>query len=446
MPANYVLLERIELNASAASVTFANIPQTGYTDLKIVMSVRTDRASTADYMAFTINGLTTNQSMRMLEGNGANAQSFTDTRIYATTTAANNTTSTFGNSEIYIPNYNSTTTNKSFSIDGVTENNATTSYQDLFAGLWASTAAITSIGLSSLNGATIQANSTFSLYGLAAVGTTPVIAPKATGGNIIDFDGTYWIHTFLTSGTFTPQTSLSCDYLVVAGGGGGAPSAGTGSGGGGAGGYRTSIGGSPLSVTATSYAITVGAGGAGSTSTTVLANGSDSVFSTITSTGGGGGGIATATPVNGGNGGSGGGGSAYFTNNKGLGNTPSTSPSQGNDGANGINLNINSGGGGGGSSAAGSAGSGTVAGNGGAGTANSISGTSVTYAGGGGGGAETGTAGTGGAGGGGNGSNQGAGTNGTANRGGGGGGSGDPMSGASAASGGSGIVIIRYLA
>ncbi len=35
MPNNYVLLERTELAASAASVTFANIPQTGYTDLKI---------------------------------------------------------------------------------------------------------------------------------------------------------------------------------------------------------------------------------------------------------------------------------------------------------------------------------------------------------------------------------------------------------------------------
>lgn len=444
MPANYVLLERTELNASAASVTFANIPQTGYTDLKIVVSGRTD-SGTGTGLDISFNGSTTGFTNRTVQGNGSAASSYgTYNRNAGMINYSPDTASTFGNTEIYIPNYTSSN-NKSYSADGVEENNATTAFMSMIAGLWSNTAAITSVGLSPMFGNFIS-GSTFSLYGLAALGTTPVIAPKATGGNIIDFDGTYWIHTFLSSGTFTPQTGLSCDYLVVAGGGGGAPSAGTGSGGGGAGGYRTSIGGSPLSVTATNYAVTVGAGGAGSTSTTVLANGSDSVFSTITSTGGGGGGIATATPVNGGNGGSGGGGSAYFTNNKGLGNTPSTSPSQGNDGANGINLNINSGGGGGGSSAAGSAGSGTVAGNGGAGTANSISGTSVTYAGGGGGGAETGTAGTGGSGGGGNGSNQGAGTNGTANRGGGGGGSGDPMSGASAASGGSGIVIIRYLA
>ena len=40
MAENYVLLETIELSQSAASVTFDNIPQTGYTDLKIVMSAR----------------------------------------------------------------------------------------------------------------------------------------------------------------------------------------------------------------------------------------------------------------------------------------------------------------------------------------------------------------------------------------------------------------------
>ena len=40
MAQNYVLLERIELNATVSSVSFNNIPQTGYTDLKVDMSVR----------------------------------------------------------------------------------------------------------------------------------------------------------------------------------------------------------------------------------------------------------------------------------------------------------------------------------------------------------------------------------------------------------------------
>jgi hypothetical protein len=51
--ANYVLLERIELNASAASVTFANIPQTGYTDLKVVLSAReTHAANLKQFLVF----------------------------------------------------------------------------------------------------------------------------------------------------------------------------------------------------------------------------------------------------------------------------------------------------------------------------------------------------------------------------------------------------------
>jgi hypothetical protein len=449
MPANYILLERIELNASAASVTFSNIPQTGYTDLKIDYSVRSDTVSTGDNIELTFNGSTSTYSRIRIYGAGSGTPASDSASTYTTMSFINGngaTANTFCNGSLYIPNYTSSNS-KSFSIDVVQETNATATYMGLFAGLWATSTAISSINLKPNGGTNFVANSTFSLYGLAAVGTTPVIAPKASGGNRIDYDGTYWIHTFLTSGTFTPQTALSCDYLVVAGGGAGAPSSGTASGGGGAGGYRTSIGGSPLSLSATAYPVTIGAGAAGTTSVTVVSNGSNSVFSSITSTGGGGGGIAygPSLGVKGGDGGSGGGSCAYYPNKQGAGNTPSTSPSQGNSGGNSVNLDINSGGGGGGSSAAGGNGSGS-AGAGGAGTANSISGTSVTYAGGGGGGAETGTPGAGGAGGGGAGSNQGAGTNGTVNTGGGGGGSGDPMSGASAASGGSGIVIIRYLA
>jgi len=59
MPANYVLLERIELNASAASVVFNNIPQSGYTDLKIEMSVRSTYAAVVEGVVVRFNGDTT---------------------------------------------------------------------------------------------------------------------------------------------------------------------------------------------------------------------------------------------------------------------------------------------------------------------------------------------------------------------------------------------------
>jgi hypothetical protein len=66
--------------------------------------------------------------------------------------------------EIYFPNYASAT-NKSFSIDSVTENNATLANQFLTAGLWSNTAAITSITLLAASG-NLAYYSTASLYGI----------------------------------------------------------------------------------------------------------------------------------------------------------------------------------------------------------------------------------------------------------------------------------------
>jgi len=231
------------------------------------------------------------------------------------------------------------------------------------------------------------------------------------------------------SNSVTPVafTGFSVDYLVVAGGGGGGNP--NGGGGGGAGGYRTATG---LSIASgTVCTVTVGAGGTVSGSSAAT-NGSNSVFDTITSSGGGAGGGSGAA---GSAGGSGGGG--HRNAGGGAGNTPSVSPSQGNNG--GGAGSGNGGSGGGGAGAVGGIASGGVAGAGGVGLASSITGTSVFYAGGGGAGAYSGDSnGAGGNGGGGAG-----GVAGTANTGGGGGGEVD--NGTSAGkNGGSGIVIIRY--
>jgi hypothetical protein len=445
MPENYVLLERTELNASVSSVTFSNIPQTGYTDLKLVASTRVNGGANAwsDH-TYSFNGTSTstNVSSRVLYGTGSSALSTTFTTAYFSIGEGNaGTANTFGNSELYIPNYTSSNF-KSMSSDGVSENNATSSLTQMQAALWSNTAPITSITITDISSNSFVAGSTFSLYGIAALGTTPAIAPKASGGNIIDFDGTYWIHTFLTSGTFTPQVGLTCDYLVVAGGGSGAGgSGGVGSGGGGAGGYRTATGSSLIA--ATNYSVTIGAGAASVNTNVQGNNGSNSVFDTITSTGGGGGGAYGSPDGTAGNaGGSGGGGGT-----SGSGGSPaggSASPSgQGNAGGAGGTGAVSPfrGGGGGGASAVGATAS--ASGNGGAGTASSITGTSVTRAGGGGGGGNP-TGGAGGSGGGGAGASGGGvnGTSGTANTGGGGGGA-TGIS-ANSGSGGSGVVIIRY--
>jgi hypothetical protein len=270
-------------------------------------------------------------------------------------------------------------------------------------------------------------------------------APQKFGGGTVTTSGSNVIHTFTTSGTLTPISSLSASYLIVAGGGAGGPLDG---GGGGAGGMQT---GSGVTIDTNSvYVVTVGAGGAGATypssgGASPANSGSNSLFSAYVtaSVGGGGGGSMTSSfsvPQNGGTGGSGGGGS-YGAGAVGGSGTSG----QGNKGG---DNNGPAAGGGGGAGAAGSNGvSLTQGGAGGIGLQSSISGTATYYAGGGGGAADPSstTQALGGLGGGGNSAYSRAnnGTAGTANTGGGGGG-GVGGSGLTGYSGGSGIVIISY--
>ena len=425
-------------SGGAASVTFSNIPQT-FTDLKILASTRSAASSNGDSFRVYFNGDTGNISVRELRGSGSAAASYTISYAQAGYTSdALITANTFNNAEIYIPNYTSSNY-KSSSADNVYENNATDAFAVMSARLWSSTAAVTSITLKP-NDAGFVEFSEFYLYGISSSSTQNTSVPLASGGDIITTDGSYWYHTFLYSGTFTPLKALTCDYLVVAGGGGGGID-----GGGGAGGYRSFS--AQALTSSTNYTCTVGAGGGGALNGGL--NGTDSSFNSTTATAGGGGAGYTSAGKNGGS--AGGGGRFYSAG--GTGNTPSTSPSQGNNGgSSGSNFG---GSGGGGAGAVGANATGNNGANGGIGVASSISGSSVYYAGGGGGGGNWAgsSGGTGGTGGGGNGA---AGTssginpegaNGTANTGGGGGGLGvGPVdqSSVSGSKGGSGIIIVRY--
>ncbi len=327
----------------------------------------------------------------------------------------------------------------------VTNTNATSGTN--IAGYFSASGATTAnYGLIVENG-NVGIGTTAPSYNLDVNGILRVTPTLIATGGTITASGGYTIHTFTSSGTFTPNGALTTDVLVVAGGGSGGKEIGGGGGGGGVR-YETSF-----AVTAQAYAVTVGAGGAALSGSGQGNNGEDSVFSTITATGGGGGGKYIASPNNaGGSGGSGGGG-ATADGTGGVGGVGTAG--QGNDGGTGKSGGspwLSAGGGGGG--AVGGSATATNAGSGGDGTANSISGSSVTYGGGGGGAAHgtNGVAGNGGAGGGGagaisggatGGTGGGTGDNGTANRGGGGGGSSNQLGNSGA--GGSGIVIVRYL-
>ena len=452
---NYVLLERVKLNASTASVVFSNIPQTGYTDLKIVYSAK---AATGGWVGLTIkfNGSSTTYSDLYLQGLGNSVATGTNVysgaSVYTGAIEDSTFTNLFNSGEIYIPNYNSASSYKSFSVNSVTEAAQTTSFQEMIAGLWSQYNAITSISLVTSTAVNLAQYSTISLYGLATTGTTPITYPQATGGDIIKTDGTYWYHAFLSSGIFAPLTTLSCDILTIAGGGSGGNNA---SGGGGAGGLLYS---SAQSVNSTNvYAVTIGAGGANQTSySTGGFNGNDSTFSgnsftTLTAIGGGAGQGPNSTPA--GSGGSGGGAAGYSgTPTAGTGTS-----GQGNNGGTNAAAAESSGGGGAGAVGGNGGNNSARTGVGGAGLNTysswaSATGTGVSgyYAGGGGGGAGTSTSAgvAGGAGGGGTGAGvdqNTLATAGTINTGSGGGGSGYGNTSASSnTGGGSGIVIVRY--
>jgi hypothetical protein len=167
MANTYVLLASSTVGSGgAADITFSSIPAT-YTDLILLLSIRTDRAGTiGDNLSLSYNGSTSSQSDTRLYADGSGAYSYTDTALYAgIATAASATASTFGNTMVYIPNY-AGSNNKSSSSDGVAENNGSSTAMNLGAELWSNSAAITSVKISSRYSATLQQYSTAYLYGV----------------------------------------------------------------------------------------------------------------------------------------------------------------------------------------------------------------------------------------------------------------------------------------
>jgi hypothetical protein len=154
-------------SGGTANIDFTSIPS-AYTDLVLKISARTNRSLEVDGITVRFNNDLTsgNYSGRRLYGAGSGTGS-SDTTYAGMPfmNAATATTSSFGNAEIYIPNYAGSTT-KSFSVDGVGENNAVTTYRGFGAGLWSGTAAINQITIYPEAGTLILEHSTATLYGI----------------------------------------------------------------------------------------------------------------------------------------------------------------------------------------------------------------------------------------------------------------------------------------
>lgn len=170
MANTFVKIAAVTVGAGgAATIQFSSIPST-YTDLCIKVSARVDAAANYQSVAMAFNGGSPASafSQRWVVGDGSTAGSGSygaNTTLYPMYAPGSSaTSSTFGNGEIYICNYSSTSQYKSISIDAVTENNATDVRIELGAMLWSSNNAVSSITL--YGNTNFVQYSTATLYGI----------------------------------------------------------------------------------------------------------------------------------------------------------------------------------------------------------------------------------------------------------------------------------------
>jgi hypothetical protein len=163
------------LSGAASSIDISSIPQT-YQHIEILISARTDRAATDDLPTLRFN----NDSAANYDYNEIAAISTSDTVtsvaaqtsgrwgfIVGNTATADN----FSAARITIPNYAMTNQRKSWiSWSSIIKTTGTSSTygQNLFAGMWRSTAAINRITLLPGTGPNFLAGTVVSIYGIPA--------------------------------------------------------------------------------------------------------------------------------------------------------------------------------------------------------------------------------------------------------------------------------------
>jgi hypothetical protein len=153
-------------SGGTSSINFSSIPQT-FTDLCLKLSGRLTTGSYGN-MNVTFNGTSSGYTNRLIDSDGANVTSATanTTSLYFVISNSSGGTSVFSSGEIYIPNYTSTN-NKSTSNDQVSEDNLSTAFQRLIAGLFTTSSPITSISITPEPGfGNIVQYSTAYLYGI----------------------------------------------------------------------------------------------------------------------------------------------------------------------------------------------------------------------------------------------------------------------------------------
>ena len=170
MPNTMTLISAVTVGSGGTStIAFTSIPST-YTDLCLKVSTRSSSNNDRRILFIRFNGATSGYTDRTVRGYNSGVASQTDNGgnnsigIYDMP-AATATASAFGNIEIYIPNYTSSTS-KSVSADGAGENNSALTVVAITAGLSNVTSAISSIDLFTDGTGNFVEHSTAYLYGI----------------------------------------------------------------------------------------------------------------------------------------------------------------------------------------------------------------------------------------------------------------------------------------
>jgi hypothetical protein len=152
---------------STGNVTFSSIPQT-YTDLFLILNIRTNIGSYIDDAFITFNTSATESSTSLYRTATNTLSSATAASLFLRGVASGSsaTASTYGTAELYIPRYSNTSYTKQFFAWGGGETNDSSLTQTSMNGYTRnSTGAITSITIT-CNGTPV-AGSYFALYGIS---------------------------------------------------------------------------------------------------------------------------------------------------------------------------------------------------------------------------------------------------------------------------------------
>lgn len=164
MPTYDALISVTQTNPAGGNLGVSNIPQT-YDDLIVKISQRNFDSNSG----FRVNSQTSTYSMKILRAYAVGgvdtygSSSGAGDSFYWQGNYSTNTANAFGNVEVYMPNYASTSVNKIGGIDaaGISQSTAGSSINEMGAALWSSNTAITSFVM--IN---VEYNTTITVYGV----------------------------------------------------------------------------------------------------------------------------------------------------------------------------------------------------------------------------------------------------------------------------------------